>query len=122
MLGRERDRQLRVWPAAQPAARYRCTYIMDLDDDLRAYLESSGVLLTQLSCSCGDEHLATIAEAIDDWEPLAPHLGVLKPQQTAIKRDYPGQTVKQKQELLWQWKTQCGIEATYMNLCKVFGD
>ncbi len=93
---------------------------MDLDDGLGAYLERSGVLLEQLSCSCTDEHLATIAEAIDDWEPLAPHLGVLKPQQTAIKRDYPGQTVKQKQELLWQWKTQSGIEATYLNLSKVF--
>ncbi len=92
---------------------------MDLDDGLRAYLVRSGVLLKQLSCSCTDEHLATIAEAIVDWEPLAPHLGVLKPQQSAIKRDNPGY-VKQKQELLWQWKTQGGIEATYLNLCKVF--
>ncbi len=89
-------------------------------DGLSAYLARSGVLLAQLSCSCTDEHLATIAEAIDDWETLAPHLGVLKPKQTAIKRDYPGQTVKQKQELLWQWKMQGGIDATYLSLCRVF--
>ncbi len=93
---------------------------MDLDDGLGAYLERSGVLLEQLSCSSTDELLATIAKAIDDWETLAPHLGVLKPQQTAITRNYPGQTEKQKQELLWQWKTQGGIDATYFNLCKVF--
>ncbi len=87
---------------------------------LWAYLERSGAPLARLSCPCTDEHLATIAEAIDDWETLAPHLRVLKPQQTAIKRDFPGQTVKQKQELLWQWKTQGGIDATYLNLCAVF--
>ncbi len=87
---------------------------------LLAYLERSGAPLARLSCSCTDERLATIAEAIDDWETLAPHLGVLKSQQTAIKRDFPGQTVKQKQELLWQWKVQGGIDATYLNLCGVF--
>ncbi len=93
--------------------------IMDLDEGLRAYLVRSGVLLKQLSCPCTDEHLAAIAEAIDDWELLTPHLGVLKPKETAIKRDNPGY-VKQKQELLREWKVQGGIEATYLNLCKVF--
>ncbi len=93
---------------------------MDVDS-LSDYVERSGVQLTQLWCPCTDEHLATIAEAIDDWETLAPHLGVLMPpQQTHETADYPAQTVKQKQELLWQWKMQDGIDATYVNLCRVF--
>ena len=62
----------------------------------------------------GVEDVATIArDHLTNWESLRPYLGLSRQQEIEIRKSYPGDYGKQKQECLEVWKETKGNGATY---------
>ena len=58
--------------------------------------------------------MATIArDYLTDWESLRPYLGLNRQQEEEIRRSFPNNYGKQKQECLERWRELKGDEVTY---------
>ena len=59
-----------------------------------------------------DIECAFLCSKMNQWENLRPHLGLTKPNETAIKKDNPGDYEQQKMAMLCLWKRRHGSKAT----------
>ena len=72
--------------------------------------------------SITDVDIATLSKEINTWETFRPYLGISKPEETAIKRNYKDDYELQKREMLQRWKQKNGSKATPRALLKACGE
>ena len=69
---------------------------------------------------CSDAHLIRIASSINDWRAIAPSLGLLPPDETAILGEAPFSVPTQRMAMMRRWRQKLGRRATYAVLCQAF--
>lgn len=66
-----------------------------------------------------DSDIAYIGDQMDNWEALAVHFNLTRPQQHAIKRKYPSDPQLQPREMLYEWRRKRGSDATIAKLVEI---
>ena len=84
--------------------------IDSIPESMRGYLDTP----------IGDIHLAQLADVMEEWEGLAPYLGLTRAEQKEIIENYRGRFNLQKREALGKWKQKNGSNATYRKLIIIF--
>ena len=79
-----------------------------------------GVTKTLLDSPVDDVHLAELAHDMEEWEELAPFLGLTPAEESAIVEKYRGRLRLQIREALRMWKKKKGSKASYRALIIVF--
>ena len=79
-----------------------------------------GVPETLLDSPVDDVHLAELAHDMEEWEELAPFLGLTPPEESAIVEKYRGRLRLQIREALRIWQKKKGSKASYRALIIVF--
>ena len=65
--------------------------------------------------------LREVSKEIMKWKPLGDYLGIKPPQVIEIEKDYPGEYLEQKYQLLLLWRRNNGKHATWRALaCAVY--
>lgn len=65
---------------------------------------------------CSDEHINQMAEKLEDWEKVAPSLGV---NADDVKVNSGSDSSLRRIKCLQKWKKQSGYKATYNSLLEV---
>ena len=82
---------------------------------LEELLEYVGISRSQLAKPCSDEHLREIAKKVDNWEMIAPYLGLEVNRIEDLKEDYSKSGLRSYNAFM-KWKEKAAFKATYLYL------
>ena len=69
---------------------------------------------------CSQQHLAQISTHINDWQAIAPFLGLSGADEMEILGSAPHSVPAQRMAMLRKWNQKLGTKATYKQLYQVF--